>query len=142
MASSTKPAPILPFSARNAVPGELHPPTGVGEEEGKKSRNQPGCYPLQPLKPPTEHAEMANSIPPTQDTLSAAADAATDDLSLGQEERRGEKDPKSNTCLLLTAREYTLAVLKLAHKRGFKHRGSRDTNPPRRDVRTEGAGAG
>lgn len=52
-----------------------------GEEGRKKSRNQPECYPPQPLNPPPEHTELANSIQPTQGTLSAAADAATDELS-------------------------------------------------------------
>ena len=101
--------PRSAFLGAKRSTGRAAPTNGDSGGRGGKEPQPAGMLPSAAAKTLSRAHVNANSIPPTQDTLSAAADAATDDLSLGQEERRGEKDPKSNTRLLLTAREYTIA---------------------------------
>ena len=136
--------PRSAFLGAKRSTGRAAPTNGGWGGRGEKEPQPAGMLPSAAAKTPYRARGNGQQHPtdPAHAQRSRRCGNGRAELSLGQEERRGEKDPKSNTCLLLTAREYTLAVLKLAHKRGFKHRGSRDTNPPRRDVRTEGAGAG
>lgn len=118
----------------------------------RSSRNQTECYPSADVQP-NRKTQLENPLrahgngqqrPTDPGMLGSAADAATDEL--GTAWARGKKAKKTRNqkywCYLLTARQYTIAVLKLSRNLEFKHRGSRDAAPPRHNVLTERAKAG